>query len=453
MHVRFAIPAALLSLVLSAPSLRAQSIGALGNGLTAASVARGGTMVAEHGDPLEAAQANPAGLAALGKRTLDVSGTALFVSGNFANSVDSNGSVRSFAGAIPYGAFGSPLGSSKWRASVAFTPDMLMRADWLYTDPAGTAGVTYGTQKNESEIVALRTSANIARTVGSKWAFGGGLGLVYNTNTLHAPYIFQQQPGLAGLKVLIDLHTRGFGWNGNAGAQWQPSDRVRLGISWKSATYIQSHGDLNGSAYALFNVLGITADPTFHYLAEVDNKLPQTAAAGLRWQVNHRAILSFDGGWTGWAGAFESLPVKLKGGNNAIVNSVAGGTSIRDEVALNWHDQAAFHAGLELPVKKQWTGRAGYSYTSNPVPSSTLTPLTAAILSNSVSAGAGYDPEDSGKPANPLSPSAWHWDFAYQAQLPTTQSVGQSALQAGEYSNSRVHVLTQSITVSTRFLF
>jgi len=430
----------------------AQSAGALGNGLSAASVARGGTMAAEQGDPLEAVEGNPAGLAALNRRTLDLSGLALFAQGSFANSVDPNGSLHSFAGAVPYAALAVPIGATQWKAAIGFTPDLLMRADWRYGDPPGTAGVSYGVQQNESKIAALRTSANLARTVGSKWAFGGGVGLVYNTNTLRAPYIFQQQPQLAGLKVLVNLNTRGFGWNGSAGAQWQPSRRVRLGLAWKSVTYIQSHGDASGSASALFTALGIAADPGFHYAAEVDNKLPQTAVAGLRWQASRKAVFSFEGGWTGWAGAFESLPVKLKGGTSATINSVAGSSAIRDEVALHWRDQGSFRAGIEVPVRKQWTARAGYGYASNPVPSATLTPLTAAILANSLSAGGGYHPESSGTRA-PWSPSAWRWDVAYQAQLPATESVGQSALLAGEYDNSRVHVLTQSVTLTARLAF
>jgi long-subunit fatty acid transport protein len=409
-------------------------------------------MAAEQGDPLEAVEGNPAGLAALNRPTLDLSGLALFAQGSFANSVDPNGTLHSFAGAVPYAAFGTPIGASKWKAAVGFTPDLLMRADWRYADPAGTAGVSYGLQQNESKIVALRSSATLARAVGSKWAFGGGVGLDYNTNTLIAPYIFQQQPQLAGLKVLVDLSTRGLGWNGSAGAQWQPSSRVRLGLAWKSVTYIQSHGDVNGTASALFTALGIGADPTFHYAAEVDNKLPQTAVAGVRWQASRRAVLSVEGGWTGWAGAFENLPVKLKGGSNAIINSVAGSSTIRDEVALHWRDQGTFRIGFEVPVKKQWTGRAGYSYASNPVPSATLTPLTAAILADSLSAGAGYNPESSGTRAA-WAPSAWRWDVAYQAQLPATQSVGHSALLAGEYDNSRVRVLTQSVTLTARFNF
>lgn len=462
------LAALLLLFTVAVDRALSQATGALGNGLPAAAAARGGTMAAEQGDALEAVEGNPAGLAALPRPALDVSALALFAHGSFANSVDANGTLRAYSGAIPYGAFGTALGASHWKAAVAFTPDMLMRADWHYGDPAGTAGVSYGYQKNESQIIALRSSAAIARSFGSRWSVGATTGIVYNTNLLHAPYIFQQQPALAGLKVLIDLHTRGWGWNGSAGAQFQATPNVRLALAWKSPTWIQSHGDLNGSASALFAALGVGADPSFHYRAEVDNHLPQTAVAGLRYQASRRAIVSAEAGWTGWAAAFQRLPVKLNGGTNAVINSVAGSSTLLDEVPLHWRDQGTVHVGVEVPARKSWTARAGYSYASNPVPSSTLTPVTAAILSNALSTGIGYNPESghaasSGRlgathlpsfwSSSVLAPATWRWDLAYQAQLPASQSVGKSGLLAGEYSNSRVRVLTQSLILSARINF
>ncbi len=42
---------------------------------------------------------------------------------------------------------------------------------------------------------------------------------------------------------------------------------------------------------------------------------------------------------------------------------------------------------------------------------------------------------------------------AYQAQLPANQSVGTSSILAGEYSNSKVRVWTQSLVLTTRFKF
>jgi len=78
---------------------------------------------------------------------------------------------------------------------------------------------------------------------------------------------------------------------------------------------------------------------------------------------------------------------------------------------------------------------------NNPVPSSTLLPLTAAIMQNAIATGAGW------------SHGRWRYDAAYQAQLPATQSVGKSAILAGEYDNSRVRVSTQSLTLTARVKF
>ena len=421
--------------------MHAQTAGALQNGLSAAAQGRGGTMAAESGDALDAVDGNPAGLATLQGKSFEAGGVALLATGSFCNSVSSGNHLHGGAGAIPYGVFAARLGQSPWRVALAVTPDTLILVNWRYQDPAGTLGVTYGLAEDRSEIVAIRTSAALAWSVGHRLSAGVTFASDYNTNSLKSPYIFQQQPALAGLKVLLDLDTRGFGWNGSAGAQWRPTGKLGFGAAWKSGTYVQSHGDASGSASALFAALGVTADPAFHYRAEVDNHFPQTATAGMYWQARPRVRIGVEGDWVGWSGAFHSLPVKLKDGTNAVINSVAGSSSLRDQVSLDWRNQGVLRAGLEVSVASRWAARGGYSFMSDPVPSATLTPMTAAILRNALSAGAGWSRERLG------------WDLAYQAQLPNSASTGISGLKAGEYNNTRVSVMTQSITFTARMKF
>lgn len=419
----------------------AQVTGALSNGMSAQAEGRGGTLTAASGDPLDAVEGNPAGVAGLPGCVLDLAAVGMLASGSFRNSVDPSGKLSGVAGAFPYGAAAIPLGHSPFTAAFGVTPDLLMRVRWHYLDPPGTAQASYGLQEDKSEISAIRGSAGLAWTMGSHWSAGVSLGLDYNPNTLQAPYIFQQQPQLAGLKVLLDLSTQGFGWNGSAGLQWHPSSRLQIGAAWKSPTWIQSHGSVSGTASAQFAALGINADPRFHYLAEVDNELPQTAALGTAFPLGRRAQVSLEGDWTNWGDAFRQLPVKLIQGDNATINSVAGSSSLQDAVPLHWRNQASVRAGVEIPLARGWNTAAGYAFASDPVPSATLTPLTAAILRHSLSAGAGWSREQ------------WHWNLAYQVQLPASQSVGQSELLAGEYDNSRVQVMTQSLTLSTRITF
>ncbi len=409
--------------------------------MSAAAEARGGTLAAAAGDPLDAVQGNPAGLGSLHTRVLDVSGVGTLVYGLFTDKQQRTGSLAHSAGALPFGAVGMPVGRSQWKAALALTPDMLLHARWRYVDPAGTAGVTYGLQTNESEIVALRPSGTLARSLGDRLAIGVSLGAVYNANTLASPYIFQQQPALAGLKVLLRLHTTGWGANGGAGVQWQPRSTVRLGAAWRSGTSVVSRGTASGSASALFAKLGIANDPAYSYRARVENHLPMTAAAGLVWQAGRSLRLGLEVGYTGWASAFRQLPVRLTGGTNAVINSVAGSPDLTDAIPLHWRDQGSLRTGIELPVAERWTLRAGYGWQSNPVPHATLMPMTAAIFQHSLAAGAGW------------SKGHCHGDIAYQAQLPASDMATGSSLRAGEYEGSRVRVGTHSITLTGRVSF
>jgi long-subunit fatty acid transport protein len=437
----YSLPAAILcGLACGAATVSAQAT-SFGNGYSAAGESRGGALVAQQGDPIDAVEGNPAGFAGVKIRVLEATGVGVFGSGSFQNSANSNGRMGGVVGAIPYGAFVAPLRASHWSVSAAFTPEILMRANWRYVDAPGTAGVTYGLQTNETQIIAVRSSVGMARTFGPKLSVGAVLGLVYNTNNLDAPYIFQQQPQLAGLKVLLDLKTHGFGWNGNAGAQFQPNSRVRIGVAWKSGTTIHTSGTADGSASALFAALAITQDPTFHYQAQVENHLPQAFDAGFSLTANHHMIWQAQGDFTAWGQAFQQLPVSLTGGTNATINSVVGSSSIQDAVPLHWNNQAGIHVGVDSPLGENWVLRAGYSYMSNPVPSSTLLPLTAAIMRNSIAAGAGW------------THGRLRLDAAYQAQLPSSESVGKSSILAGEYSNSKVRIFLQSVTATARVNF
>ncbi len=395
----------------------------------------------QQSSPLDAVQGNPAGLAQIKRGTLDLNVVGVLGGGDFRNAYNPDAKLGSFAGALPYGAYATSLRHSAWVLGVAESPEILIRATWHYNDAPGTAGVTYGFQKQATQIMGLRTSLALARAVGPKWNVGATVGVVYNQNYLHAPYIFQQQPQLMGLKVLVDLTTRGYGWNGSAGVQWQPTSRLRAGLAWKSGTTMRTEGDLTGSASALFAALGVKDSSDFHYHAQVMNHLPQAFNGGVLWRTRSGVSFTAEGGMTVWAQAFQQLPLLLTSGSNATINSVAGSSTLRDAVPLNWRNQWTFHGGVEYPVRERWVVRGGYSWRNNPVPASTLTPLTAAIMQQTVAAGAGW------------SRVGWNYEAAYQYQLPTTQAVTASGLNAGEYSNSSVRVQIQSVTVSLRKVF
>jgi long-chain fatty acid transport protein len=432
-----------LSLASSLPiASLAQMNGALANTTSSRSASLGGATVASPASALDAMQGNPAGLAELSGRSLDLSVTSLFSTGSFANSVSNNGTIRTYAGTVPYGSFATPLGSGRFKLGIAVAPETMMSADWKYIDPpGGLGGTSYGLQQNKSAIITLRSAVGLGYIVNRKVSVGGTVGLIYNANTLHAPYIFQQQPVIAGLKTLLDLHTHGLGWNSSFGTIIAPNSNFKLGFAYKTKTSVHSHGDANGNAGAQFATIGAPFRPDFHYDAEVDTKFPQGFSGGVSWRAHRHATLNFQGDWINWSSAFDRLPVKLTNGNNADINSFVGSDAMEDVIPLQWRDQGVFGFGVESPLGEYLAFRGGYSYATNPVPSATLTPITAAILQNSIGTGVGYNH------------GRYALDFAYRIQLPTSEHVGQSSLLSGEYSNSRVDVAVQSLTLTSRFHF
>jgi long-chain fatty acid transport protein len=412
------------------------------NSASTRSLALGGVYVPSNSDAIGALTTNPAGLAFLNSPTLDMNMSAIFARGSFSNSVNTNSPMTTSPGVIPYGAFGMPIGKSKFSFGVGFAPDLVSVSDWHYVDAPGTLGVTYGMQEQKSAILAGRGMVGLSYAFSQKLSIGVTAGADYNSNTLQAPYIFQSQPALAGTKTLLDLHTYGTGWNMSVGAMFQPTKKLDVGVAWKSHTVIVTNGMASGDAYALFTALGAGGAPsTFNYNASVKNILPQSVNGNIVWHANPQWVFAFQTDWVNWHNAFVNLPVTLTNGTNATINSVAGSTTLVDGVPLNWKDQYSFHAGVERMLFENTSLRFGYAYGNSPVPNGTLTPLTAAIMTNQLSTGFNYRLGRS------------NFDLAYTFDPVSTQQVQQSNLLAGEYNNSKTGVGLQSLSVGYSFQF
>ena len=440
MRRQFLLIFALFACAFLAPSLFAQSF--YWNTSSARSQALGGIYVTSSDDAIDALAANPAGLTSLSGRTLDLSVSLMLPRGSFSNSANNSAQLSQAPGALPYGAFGMPIRHSRFSFGIGFAPDLMSAANWHYVDAPGVAGATYGLQEQKSAILAGRAMAGLGVVLNPKVSLGVSIGADYNSNTLDAPYIFQQQPVLQGLKTLLDLHTTGHGWNGSVGALIRPTRNVELGFAWKSSTTIISHGTASGDASAQFAALGLAGVPSaFTYDAQVRNILPQSLLANVTWRLNPRWLFAFQTDWIHWHSAFANLPVTLTNGTNAAINGLVNSTTLQDSVPLEWRDQYAFHVGGERLLTERASLRFGYAHANNPVPSSTLTPLTAAIMSNQISTGLIYHFGRS------------NFELAYSYDPTAQVQVQQSALFSGEYNNSTVRIGTQAVTLNYALRF
>src|ERR1700684_1991276 len=103
------------------------------------SQALGGAYVPSSSDAIGAQTTNPAGLTYLSGPSLDLRMSAIFARGSFSNSANSNSPMTTSPGVIPHGAFGMPIGKSRFSFGVGFAPDLVSVSDWHYVDPPGYA--------------------------------------------------------------------------------------------------------------------------------------------------------------------------------------------------------------------------------------------------------------------------------------------------------------------------
>lgn len=420
----------------------AEANGILRNGVGARAMALGGADIAWAEDALGPLAANPAGLGWLERPTLDLGVTAVRVSGDFTNVADDDGEISGRVGLMPDAAAGGRIPATPVSVGLGLVTDAALAGHWRYVDaPGGAGGVSYGRQAHESSIVVARLALGVGVDLGPYVALGATVGLVYNDNSLHAPYIFQSQPGLAGLKTLLDLETSGWGWNGTVGVLVRPHETLQLGLGYRSETTIDSEGRARGDAAAQLAALGVAIPTGFRYDAEVRTKFPQVVSGGASWRAHPRWRFVGQVEWINWSDAFDELPITLTNGSNAALNGIVGSSTLRDTVPLGWRDRFVYRAGVEWTVTEPLRVRLGYAYGKSPVPDRTLTPLTGAIMEHTITAGVGYR-------IGPV-----QLDFAYQYDLPVTRRVADSDLRSGEYDQSEIEVSLHwvAVTASIRF--
>ncbi len=404
-------------------------------GVSAQTVAQGGIYAPTSGNALDALALNPAGLTKLRALTINSILVAGAPFGRFTNATNDLSPMRLRVEAVPVGALGGSLGSSRFSAAIGLAPDFSSAVHWRYADSPGTAGANYGLQSETSKIIGIKGSAGLGFAISQRLSIGAAFGLEYNENTLIAPYIFQQNPSLKGLKTLLDLHTHGFGWGGSLGITAQPTANVALSAAYSSPITINSHGHAYGNMGEQFAALGIPFQPDFAYDARVGVKMPQSVTANGRWQATRTTGISLEGDWVNFHTAFRKLPVSLAEGTNRDINGFLGSSSIKDEIPLQWSDQYTGRVALDRAVGEHFQLAGGFVRRSSLVPDGTLTPLTGAIMKNGLSTGVQYDRE------------RLHLAAAYTLNLSETAKVGTSGLEAGEYSHSRLAVGTQAVVL------
>ncbi|MEX2517346.1 MAG: outer membrane protein transport protein [Gammaproteobacteria bacterium] len=412
----------------------AQANGVLRDGASARSMALAGIDSVSISGPIDALTGNPTGLVSLPDWSIQGGlGTAI-VDAEFRNAANPNGVNADNAPAI-IPDFAAARRFGRIHLGVGVSPVAAADVDWTFIDAAGgLGGVSFGLRRHNARFTALRGTFAAAMEITPVVSAGASLGVIYNENRLRAPYVFQNQSALQGLKTLVDLETDGFAVNGTFGVLLRPRDNVEVGLRYTTKTVFNTTGSLRGNADVQVPGLG-----PFRYDARLKTHLPAVASAAVDWQAQPYLKLLGQLDWIGWSNSFNTLPITLTNGNDAVLNGIVGADSLTDIAPLDWRDRFVIRAGVEYDWSGRTQLRAGYSYGKSPVPTGTLTPLTAAITEHSLSFGVGHRRDQ------------YQIDFGYQWDIPNSETIGQSRLRAGEFNNSTLDVGIHWLTISVSF--
>jgi len=154
-----------------------------------------------------------------------------------------------------------------------------------------------------------------------------------------------------------------------------------------------SQADAQATVMGQFSAMGIDLSKGAIANYDLENKLkfPQMFGLGASYKPDDKISLALDLQWANWKNAFDKMSLSLSNGNNSNINTMLGNNgNFSLDFPMDWKDAVMVRLGAEYVLNEDITLRGGFSYGSNPVPSSTIFPVFPAIVENHLTVGGSY---------------------------------------------------------------
>lgn len=245
---------------------------------------------------------------------------------------------------------------------------------------------------------------------------------------------FNQQFNEAGFLILTSANPGAAMFNGGLTAFFDP---VAAGGNGNG---VLNDFELNNA----FIAMGMDPALGFRgvYDADVPFALPQQVDIGLSYKATPELTLAFDYSWIDWPQTFSAFRVKLSNGDNPNLNLLTGGSSFEFQWPIDWKEQHVFKFGGAYTFAKEFTGRAGISYATNPIRAEGLVLTFPAYGFTSVSVGGTYK---------------WnkHWEIsaAYEHAFKETVTTSTSTIDQAQNSNASESHYQNSLYVQVSYIW
>lgn len=324
---------------------------------------------------------NPAGLAQVEGQALLISPNVIFFHSEFSGTAPSPGygviekteDKALFPLALYYA-----RNAGKVAAGIGMYNPYGLEVDW--ESPDTYTGRYISTRSTVRPFFFVPT---VAVALNDRLRVGAGANLVFSKVELerHIPAFnpFLGQTVDVGT-VLLESETEfGAGWN--AGIQWQPADKFRVGATYRSKVSVDYHGSADFTRRD-------TGDPQFDPIVQatfppdqgIATSVPFPAQGSIGFAYEPCSAWAFEGdfNWTWWD-ELESLEVHFLS------------TPVLDfEAVQDWKGVMNIRVGTEHR-RADWSYRAGYYYDRTPQPRASMGPLLPDSDRHGITLGLGHD--------------------------------------------------------------
>lgn len=333
------------------------------------------------GDDLSAVHYNPAGMTLLEGTRFQAGTTWITLNADFnsdSGDADENGRLKGQM--IPAGYVTHQVNDKVW-LGFAMTVPFGMGTEY-------DRNWQYGNRGTSAKIYTFDMNPNIAYKVSDFISVGAGVSVQYAKAKLGMRMDLPGHPGtdLAHGKVEADS----WDWGYNLGIMLSPSDKLRFGLSYRSAIKHEADGDVklsNINANTLKAMLGDQLASMVPVLAESLNgqmlgtsatlKTPDTVMLTATWETTEKLRLSGLIRWANWSN-FDDLTLEneVPSGLTAVgqlapglgdkLNGLVG--QVKEVTIENkWQDTWLFSVGADYRINDAFTIRGGLAYETSPI--------------------------------------------------------------------------------------
>ena len=336
--------------LLTAAALSAQTASAAGFQLTEQSSLGAGRAYAGAGivgDDLSAVHYNPAGMTLLPGTQMQAGSVWIEVNAEYEGKNGSSENGRYKGQAIPAGYITHQLTDDVW-LGLGLTVPFGMGTDYGKNWEGAERGYT-------STILTFDINPNVAWKVNDFLSIGGGISLQYAKAKLGAAlYTDKLVPNTEIKAGTGKINADSWDWGWNFGVLISPTEKLRLGLSYRSSITHDAEGDFD---FEPDNAIIAANVPTSTFNSKATVKTPDTIMFTTTWEATDNLRLSTLIRWAKWSN-FKTLTIKNDTNNPLLVSK---------DYDNDWEDTWLFSVGADYKLNDAWTVRGGVAYEKDPV--------------------------------------------------------------------------------------